>query len=107
MRGCQRRIVDESFRPDSGAVMPGQRLGRPGAPVAAASAAFESLEGRMLLSGTAVDGVDTATATATTTDFTIDAAATAVKTNNGGGNDGGFYVDGNGKLHLHGKFNWV
>jgi len=104
MRASQLRIVNESFRPDSGAVMPGQRLGRPGAPVAAAPAAFESLEGRMLLSGTVVDAVDTTTAS---TDSTVDAAAAAVKTNNGGGNDGGFYVDGNGKLHLHGKFNWV
>jgi len=105
MRASQLRIVNESFRPDSGAVMPGQRLGRPGAPVAAAPAAFESLEGRMLLSVTAVDAVDTTT---TPTDSTVDAAAsTGIKTDNGGGNDGGFYVDGNGKLHLHGKFNWV
>jgi hypothetical protein len=85
--------------------MPGQRLERPGAPVITAAAAFESLEGRMLLSGTAVDAVDTTTATA---DSTVDAAAaTTVKTNNGGGNDGGLYVDGNGKFHFHGKFSWV
>jgi len=105
MRACQRRIVDESFRRDSGAVVPAQRLRRPGAPIAAAPGAFESLEGRTLLSGTAVGAVDTAIAT---TDSTVDAAAaTTVKTNNGGGNDGGFYVDGNGKLHFHGKFQWV
>ena len=106
MRARHRQIVDESFHPDSGAVMPWKRLGRPGAPGAAAPAAFESLEGRMLLSGTAVDAVDTTSTT--TTDSTVDAAAaTDVKTNNGGGNDNGWYFDANGKLHFHGKFQWV
>jgi hypothetical protein len=102
MRTSQRRIVDESFGLDSGAVTGGQR--RAGATRTAAPAAFESLEGRMLLSGTAADAVTTTPTTGATVDA---AAATGVKTDNGGGNDGGFYVDGNGKLHFHGKFQWV
>ena len=82
------------------------RSGRSRARSDAAPVACEFLERRALLSGTAAGAVDTGTAP--TTDTTVDAApATDVKTNNGGGNDGGVYVDGNGKLHFHGKFSWV
>lgn len=75
---------------------------RPSSRVAAAPVACETLERRALLSGTAVDAIDTTA----TTDATVDAAA-AVKTDNGVGNDDVHFDNGNGKFHNHGKFHWV